>query len=111
MLVDRALEEVLDRPAGVAVAVESNDPLHLVHPDPTEADLAQPTVEKPGRSLRLVPSSITPKRPLRHSQPLRRLARAQPTAPEPIVDLLEPHRPNLLQQLRPNHLRPSLERF
>src|SRR5207302_11414303 len=110
VLVLRALVEVLHRPAGVAVAVQRDDPLDLIGGDPMRADLADPAIEKPVRPLGLVARPLAMECPLRAAEPFGRLEPTQPPRLEPRQHVLEPHLPYLLQQRRPTHPRPRCAR-
>src|SRR5579859_3059077 len=98
--------EVLDRPVRIALPVKPDHPRNFSGADPMRAWLAKPPIGKPVFSPGPIPASHPTKRPLAHSQGLRRLRIAQPPSPAPLINLQEPHLPKFSQKLCPTHHRP-----
>ena len=92
----QVIVDVLHRPAHVARPVKLQNPLRLVHRNPVRARTAEPAVEQTCQAVVFIQATVPTGRALRHVEPLRRLISAQTSAPEPIVDILEPQHADLL---------------
>jgi hypothetical protein len=91
-----ALVEVLDVPALVAPLVERLKANHFVDRRLAVRHLLDPPVDQSVQPGLLVAVDMAPKRPLTHSQQLRRLLLGEPLVLPARIGFFEPHHPDLL---------------
>ncbi len=97
------LVKMLHRKPAVALLVQTQHALDLLHRGAPARRLADPPVDQPRRTLVAPPIAPAAKGPLRDPQHLGRLLLAQITSLMPLQQPLKPHLPYPLQHLRPDH--------
>ena len=102
------LVEVLDREAGIAIAIELEHLRHLVDRHPPRRGAPDAPIVQTFQARVLVALSPAPKRALAHAQDLGRFQLAQRVALPAVENLLELHQSQSLQHARPSHNRPPV---